>query len=231
MPNEKDEFLVYGTYEQIKAELVRLKNTQIQLKNVGGGSSSSSEGKNYPIGQKGKIMIRIIFKGNSTTNKRHVVEKGFRLMNDDPRTISQDRIKAIGTSIASKFNNFTFSTGRTTYTYNDPENGFSNVWGYFNSQADAQRLFEQMLDIVGKSPDWNLLSSSSYPVPGDRYQDPGNKTQQIGVLVREPVQRPIAIMSMEKSMIKFPKITKWQNLTNSSALAMTNFSWLSQYQD
>jgi hypothetical protein len=231
MPNERDEFLVYGTYEQIKAELVRLKNQQIMLKGLKVEGGGGTESRVLPLGYAGKIIVKITFEGTTTKGRRHLVEKSFRLMNDDPKTISLDRIKAIGTSVASKFNTFTFTTGQITYTYNDPDSGFSNVWGYFKSLADAQKLFEQMLDVAGKSPDWKLLSTSSYPLAGDRYQDPGNKTQQIGTQVREDVQRPEALMKMKKSMIKFPKIKQWQDLTNSNALVMLNLDWLKKYQD
>lgn len=231
MPNEKDEHLVYGTYEQIKAELVRLKNQQIMLKNLQVEGSGGVESRALPIGYKGKIAIKILFEGTTINGKRHAVEKSFRLMDDDARTISLDRIKALGNLVASKFNGLTFSTGKITYTYNDIDSGFSNMWGYFKSLIDAQRVFEQMLDIVGKSPNWKLLSSSNHPIPEDLYQDPGNKVQQIGVQIREDVLRPEALMRMKKSMIKFPKIKKWQDLTNSNALVMHNLDWLKKYQD
>lgn len=201
-----DKFTIAGTPEQIAAQLPILQALYLAVKDLeakGGGGTS----RPLPSDVVGKIFIKLSFKGIIRgTIKNHIVEKTFRLMKDDPKTISRDKIKYYGDRIKTKFNNFTFITGHETYTYNDPVNGFNRIWGHFLDQANGVKLYEQMLDIIPVSPNWKKLTCSKVVQPGDRFQDPPDKVMQAGVSIRTERERPVADMKFYRATIKFPHV-------------------------
>lgn len=188
-------------------DLVVLADVLVQLlKDVQGGGGSS---RPLPTDVKGHIYLKLYFDGKMVgTAKQHRVEKSFRLMKDDPRTISEARLKLLADRIKSKFRNFTFTTGLRSYTYNVPEQGFNRIWGYFNSEADARKLYGQMLEIDAMRPDWKKFSCSFVPSPGDRFAPTPDKVKTANVLVRAEAERPVALMKFHKAHIKFPHIRK-----------------------
>ncbi len=210
LPNE---FTVYGSEETLKPLILQLLAQYYDTdagEATGGGSPIR-----LPIYVKGHIYIKLMFKGFiANTKADHRVEKTFRLMKDDPRTITTERLTALATLVHSKFNNFTFTTGHDAYTYNHPEVGFSRIWGFFNTEVDARRLFEQMLDIVATAPEWQRLTRSTVVQPGDRFQEPPEKELQANVNVRTDRERPIATVHFTKALIKFPHIRKELELVN-----------------
>jgi hypothetical protein len=129
-------------------------------------------------------------------------------MNDNPRTIPKSRLDYLGNRIKSLFNAFSFTTGKDAYTYNESDQGFNRSWGYFATQQDAQKVFEQLLDVNNLSPNWQRFTHSSVPIPGDRFQNPPDKVSQANVLVRLYPERPTALMKFNKAQIKFPHIRK-----------------------
>lgn len=187
-------------------DMVVMADVLVQLlKDVQGGGSS----RPLPTDVRGHAYLKFYFKGqiNKTTDS-HRVEKSFRLMKDNPRTMSQARLEALARSIQSKFKNFTFTTGIRSYTYNNPEQGFSRTWGYFKGEADAKKLFDQMLDVDGMSPNWKKLSCSYVPSPGDRFADKPDKVATANVLIRADRERPVALMKFAHAAIKFPHIRR-----------------------
>lgn len=198
-----NDLLIRQTLMQMKTEELQLDRILEELQNLTAGSSS----RPLPSDVKGKILVKLHFKGvTADTAKPHRVESSFRLMTDDPRTISQERLMFLGNRIKSKFNTFSFTTGKTTYTYNSPEQGFNRTWGYFATQSDATRLFEQLLDIPSLSPDWRRLTQSNLPMPGNRFQVPADKVLQANVSIRTDQERPTALVKFNKAGIKFPHI-------------------------
>lgn len=192
---------------------------------TGGGGTS----RPLPTDVKGRCYLKFYFVGTiQNTNKTHRVEKSFRLMKEDPRTISLERLKYFATTIWNKFNNFTFTTGHDSWCYNDPEVGFNRIWGYFNSQADAQKLFEQLLDIIGESPKWHHLTRSTVPIPGDRFSPLPDKVQQAGVLIRPDQERPIALMKFSHATIKFPHLRKETDLVTPAGSLINSLDFATQ---
>lgn len=151
-------------------------------------------------------------------------------MKEDPRSISLDRLKYFASRIWEKFNNFTFTTGHDSWTYNDPENGFNRIWGFFNSQSDAQRVFEQMLDIISQSPDWQKLSHTTVPIPGDRFSPLPDKVLQAGVLVRPDQERPIAVMRFSHATIKFPHLRSETDLVSTNGGLLNSLDFVNKYE-
>jgi hypothetical protein len=231
MPNEKDEYLVYGTYEQIKAELVRLKNQQIQLKSLDVQSRGDERTSHEPIDTDHPLVILKFAGLIQDTNLRHNVQKSFRLINENPKTVPLERLQQIGRTIWAKFNNFTFMTGRTSYCYVDTERGMNFIWGYFHAQEDAQRVYEQMLDIQGFSPDWTRFTKKEKPFAGDEFADKPSKKMQAGVLIRPKRKRPIAKVTFKKAMLKFPDVEKAVPFVTEYGRVIENLDCLKPYMN
>jgi hypothetical protein len=224
-----ENFVVSGTPEQL-AILLPLLEAQYQFfKNIdvpaGGGSS-----RPLPVDVKGKIYIKLYFKGIIRgTASTHRTEKSFRLMHDDPKTISLQRLTFLANQTKTKFNNFTFTTGHDTYTYNEPAQGFNRVFGHFSSESDARRLFEQLLDIPQLSPKWERLTKSIVVQPGNRFQDPPEKVIQANVSIRADRERPIANMTFSHATIKFPHIRNEIDLVDRYGNVLQSLAVIEQY--
>lgn len=226
-----DKFTVAGSPEQVALILPILEAMYLGFKELevnGGGGTS----RPLPNDVVGKIFIRLSFKGRvRSTTRIHRIEKSFRLMHDDPRTIAKEKIKYYGERIKEKFDNFTFVTGHETYTYNDPVNGFNRIWGHFLDQANGMRLYEQMLDIISQSPNWKRLYKSVVVEPGDRFQEPPEKVMQANISIRTQRERPVADMKFYRAIIKFPHVPDELLLVDEHLGVYDPVSLLSKYED
>jgi hypothetical protein len=232
MPNQPGEIILTGSYAQLIQSMTQIKATQILLNQL--GLTGGSQSRPLPNYVKGQIYIKLYFYGKIRgTAHSHRVEKSFRLMKDDPRTISGERIHALAEKVKSKFFKpiFQFSTGREAYTYNDPENGFNRIWGYFNNQTEAMKVYEQMLDIIQVSPKWSRLTKSTVVEPGDRFKEPPEKVLQAGTLIRVDRERPVADMVFKQATIKFPHIRDEIPLVTELGTTLTGLNWLDKYKN
>lgn len=168
---------------------------------------STGSSRPLPYYVKGQILVTILFKGRTTDKKRHRVEKSFRIK-DDPRNISEGKLKLLSTNIVNQFKNFTYTTGTDAYTYNDSEAGFNRCWSYFKSQNDAKKMFKSLLKINENNPDWEKMSKSSVPIPGTRFSAKPGKVSTAGIPIRTSAERPIATMLFDHAVIKFPHLHK-----------------------
>lgn len=230
LPNE---FTVYGSEEMLKPLILQLLAQHYDQ----GGEVEATGGGSYrplPYYVKGKIIITVHFEGivqNSITS--HKVEKSFRLVNEDPATISQSKIAEIARLVHSKFfgSQVHFTTGRDAYCYNHPEQGFNRVWGFFASTTDAKRCFEQLLDIPKLSPDWKRLTRSTVVEPGDRFQEPPERIMQFGQSIRSSSERPIAPMKFKRANIKFPAFKRAIELVKSNGAFLTGVQGVNDGKD
>lgn len=198
-----------------------------EYKSEGGGSS-----RPLPSYVQTQIYIKLYFEGIiANTVVRHRVEKSFRLMSDNPKTINLNRLKLLAQRTKSQFDSFSFKTGTHSYTYNSPEQGFNFTWGFFESLTEAKRLFGQMLDIDSMSPKWERLSHSSIPEPGSRFSEPPDKVPQAGQLIRVERERPVANVKFKRAGIKFPHIQKEIDLVTSTGSTLDSLEFLQPYQD
>ena len=198
------DFIITGSVSEIKQglALVKIFEQLLQKLDLPSGSGGSRAIPNYAMN---KCLVTVYFKGYiANINKEHYVDKSFRWMSKDPATLTLNDLRTLGTAILNKFDSFSFTTGVNAYTYNSIPQGFNRVWGYFASITDAQRLFEQLLDLQGMSPEWERLSHSTVPLPGRRFNEPPEKVTQAGLLIRSQRERPTCLMKFYKAGIKFP---------------------------
>lgn len=202
------DFTITGNVSEIKQglALVKIFEQLLNKLDISGGGASPRAIPNYATN---KCLVTVYFKGRiQNVNKEHYVDKSFRWVKKDPKTVTLQELIALSTAIKNKFDNFTFFTGSQTYTYNYPEQGFYKIWGHFASLQDAQRVFESMLDLQNHSPEWERLTHSSVPLPGSRFNEPPEKVQVAGQLIRSRRERPVASMKFYKADIVFPQYLK-----------------------
>lgn len=224
-----DEFTVYGSEEMIKPLIL-----QLLAQYYGQGTQTGGGGGSYqrlPASVVGQCFIKLRFYGTSQTGKQHFVYKSFRWVKANPQTVTQEAITALATNIKNKFDNLKFTTGHKAFTYNRPDQGFNRVWGFFKDQIEAMRLFEQLLDLQGFSPDWSRLTESSVIQPGNRFQSPADKTLQAGISIRMQEERPIATVGFNGAFIKFPHIPDEGALVDYRGNVMNVAKFLAGYQD
>lgn len=229
-----DEFIVYGSEEMLKPLIMQLLAQHYALQDLNVDAQSGGNTRPLPYFVKGKIIISIHFEGIITgTIANHKVNKSFRLINDDPATITQFRIAEIARKVHTKFfgNQIHFTTGRDAFCYNVPEQGFNRVWGFFLSTSDAKRCFEQLLDIPGLSPDWKRFTRSSVVEPGNRFQDPPEKVMQFGQLIRTARERPMAPMKFKRATIKFPHFRRAIDLVKTNGAYLTGITVIDDNND
>lgn len=230
LPND---FVVYGSEEMLKPLIMQLLAQHYDQ----GGEVEATGGGSYrplPYYVKGKIIIAVNFEGRVQNGiGTHKVEKSFRLINEDPATISQSKIAEIARLVHSKYfgSQVHFNTGFDAYCYNYPEQGFNRVWGFFGSTVDAKRCFEQLLDIPKLSPDWKRLTRSSVVEPGNRFQQPPEKIAQFGQSVRSSSERPIAQMRFKRAYIKFPAFKRAIELVKSNGAFITGIRVVNEDKD
>lgn len=226
LPNE---FTVYGSEEMLKPLILQLLAQHYDQggEGVGGGGTY----QRLPSSVVGQCLVTLLFRGKSQSIKNHRVEKTFRWVKVDPRTVSHQNVLDLANNIKTKFDNFSFVTGEKAFTYNRPDQGFNRIWGYFNSQTDAMKLFEQLLDLQSFSPDWSRLTNSNVVEPGSRFQSPPGKIQQAGVLIRPYEERPVVSVKFTRAFLKFPHVPEAGVLVDSSGGVMDVARFLAQYQD
>lgn len=225
-----DKFTVTGSPEQVALILPILEAMYLGFKEL--EVSGSAISRIPPTYARSYCYLKIYFIGTiQNTNKTHRAEKRFRLVNDNPRTVTLERLKEIANKVWTEFNNFSFTTGHDIYCYNDPVIGFHRLFGYFLSMTDAQALFGKLLDVIGQPPEWERLSKSTVPIPGDRFSSLPDKISQAGVLIRPDQERPIALMKFDKCTIKFPHLKAEANMVTRYGGIINSLSFLDSYKD
>lgn len=128
---------------------------------------------------------------------KHPIDK----IRNDEKTLKQ-----LALVIKNKFAKplFYFDKGKKVGMYNSPEQGFNFVWSEFKDEENARKTFEQVLDVLGKSPDWECLIMSGSVLPTKAYPDLPKKVSILGEQVREPRKRPLGRVYFKHASISIP---------------------------
>lgn len=224
-----DKFTVAGSPEQVALILPILQAMYLGFKEleVSGGGGRESE---FAPKRRGKIKVKLLFNGVTDLGKRKSVEIGFRLMNDDPRTITLDRLKYLGQRIHFKFNNWSHQTGKKMVTYADWDKGYQFQLRV-PSIAEGQRIIESVLDIQSHSPEWEYLYLNGAVNENERYKDIPDKVQLAGLLVRPNTQRARAVVKFSTAYIKFPHIQNYEKLCDKEGNVIKSLDFLKAYDN
>lgn len=229
---ERNSIIIAGNETQLKSLIMDLLHNY--GKSGGSGESSGGSYQRLPSHVKGQALVKVTFKGTiQNTQDTHKVERSFRLVKPEysPQILDYPKVRAIAEKIYSLFNNLTFTTGITVYTYNNPDQGFNRAWGCYASQTDARKVIENLLDIQGFSPEWKCLTESRVVEPGDRFQEPPEKQIQGGYNVRLERERPTALLRFDTAWLKYPKVREEILLANEYGVVVTNLNVLAKRTD
>lgn len=119
---------------------------------------------------------------------------------------NEKAVRELATVIKTKFARppLYFEKGKKVGMYNDPKKGFNFVWSEFKDETNAKKVFEQMLDIQKKTPDWENLIISSSVNPTKAYEELPDKKMVMGELIREPRKRPLGRVYFKYAYIIIP---------------------------
>lgn len=99
---------------------------------------------------------------------------------------------------------FYFDKGKHIGMYNSPLQGFNWVWSEFKDEANAKKVFEQVLDLQKKAPNWECLNMSSSVLPGKAYPDRPDKVLVLGEQIREHRKRPLGRVYFRYAFVTLP---------------------------
>ncbi len=132
----------------------------------------------------------------------------FRWMKYTLEKIRNDEkaLKEMALLIKNKFAKplFYFEKGKKVGMYNSPSQGFNWVWSEFKDEENARKVFEQMLDLQKKSPDWECLNMSGSVLPVKAYPEKPNKVTVLGEPVRQNRRRPMGRVYFKRAFITLP---------------------------
>lgn len=228
LPNE---FTVYGSEEMLKPLILQLLAQHFMLENLDVQTGSGGyEERSHPS-FKQFIKIKLKFFGLSNTGKEKKVESSFRLVKEDYKTITYERIKYYGERIYQKFNNWEQQLGKISYNYVRWEQGYQLQQIYSPSEAEAKRLIEQILDIQEHSPDWDFLRYENCVNPLERFPEIPEKVTVAGQSIRTMQQRPLGKVKFSKALIKFPFIPDYQILCDKRGVVLKDLNFLKRYNE
>lgn len=175
------------------------------------GGNGGSRDTDFKPKRSGKIKVRLNFVEPLSDVDADFYpvpgEISFRLMNDDPKTISLSRIQAIATKIKEKFNNFTWRKGKAMCSYTYWEQGYQLQVLAIDGN-EGRRIVDQVLEIQGHSFEAESFNVNTSWSPTTRYPVLPDKALIAGELIREDRQRPIANVKFISAEIFFPRIRR-----------------------
>lgn len=142
-------------------------------------------------------QITLFFK-----EKEGAVEEGYsplrsqvsiRIPNETHETISKTELTSYGNKIKLSFGGATpyyFKRGKVCVHYHDKEQGFRFLL-YVFSKAEGKDVIDKVMDIVGKTPNWEYLSASENEDPVSAYPTIPPTKVIAGETRRMPRKRPV----------------------------------------
>lgn len=134
----------------------------------------------------------------------------FRLRNQSDKTITNSELVSLGNKIKGLFGSgggFRWHKGRVRCCYSDNDKGYNlQVLSY--TEAEGQRVIEQVLDIQGHTPDWDRLNISQAVNPSSAYPtNPGTVTI-LGKSQKNVRKRPSAYVRFQWASVLLPSVHK-----------------------
>lgn len=225
MSNPGDSFIVSGNSAYIKPFLPFMMGIYGMVQE--GLSSNSGGERGIPPSVKGKIKVTVKFEGKiDNTNHRHTVEKSFRLMNDDPSSITLARLQEVAEIVKAEFFNFSFKTGIYNYCLNIPEHGLPSSWGFYRDFENAELVLSKLCTCAQTVLDLSRVSKSEIVEPENRFNYPTVEVEQAGHLVHKVPERPLATVQFKKATFKLPHLKDEYDLVNHGGIVIQSLDFL-----
>lgn len=196
-----DEIILSGSEETLKPIITLLVAMNQMLKARQSGSGSSGKGS---VKRTHKPQILLYFKQEGV-NLHNAIEGeiSFRIMELSSTTITQQQVKSVAAIIKRKFasgTGFVWNKGKILYSYTDWDRGYQFQL-LCPSISEAKRIVEQVLDIRGFSPDWELLNIVTNADPTKAYPVKSKKQVILGKSVPLPNRRPSAKVVFQHALL------------------------------
>lgn len=128
----------------------------------------------------------------------------FRLMDEDAKTITPTDAQRYANKIKQLFasnSGFVWKKGKQKWLYKDTLKGYDFRLLAWN-EAEAKKVIEQVLDIQGHTPDWNILEDAT-KVKDEKVTSPiPDKHLVYGKQRRKPRHRPVAYVRFRYAELK-----------------------------
>lgn len=197
-----DKIILAGKQSELEALIPQI----IAIKQMLDQFQSSQETRLDPVAPerafKPMVLLHFIQDSTKVQEEYRPVEGeiSFRLMdvNFSPSTPGQQvaempQVIALAKRIKSLFAKppFIWKKGKEMVSYTDWEQGYQFQVACLNKVA-GKALIEQVLDIRGRSPDWENANHITSEAPDKRYPIIPDKRIILGQSVKMPRQRPVA---------------------------------------
>jgi hypothetical protein len=162
-----------------------------------------------------KASIRLHFKESKSSyikagrNYPYRGEISFRLMDVDPKMITETMLQNATRKIIDLFAKppFQWHKGKEMSSYTYWEDGYQ-LQLLVKDYTEGKRVVEQVLDIRGKSPDWEYMSHEKNSAPQVAYKDTPKQVTILGKSVEQPVERPVVTVQFDYADIYIPGLRK-----------------------
>lgn len=142
-------------------------------------------------------------------NYPHTGEISFRLMDVNPKTVTDQMLLNASNKIIDLFAKppFQWRKGKELSSYTYWEDGYQ-LQLLVKDYAEGRRLIEQVLDIRGKSPDWEYMNHDKNASPQTAYKDTPQRVTILGKSVEQPIERPLVTVQFDYADIYIPGLRK-----------------------
>jgi hypothetical protein len=169
----------------------------------------------YKPKRKKKASLRLHFKESKASyikagrNYAHEGDISFRLMDVEVKTINEMMLENITRKIIDLFAKppFQWHKGKEMSSYSDWDNGYQ-LQLLVKDYAEGRRMIEQVLDIRGKSPDWEFMNHEKSAAPQEAYRDTPKHVTILGKSVEQPIERPLVTVQFNYADIYIPGLRK-----------------------
>lgn len=226
-----DKYIVSGTPDQLVVLLPLLQALHLGLNDLKSSPSSESEEDNSHPEFRDKVKIKLIFTGKSRTGKPKRTAKSIRLVKENYRTITYEKIKDYALRTNSALNTLTVNLGKIQYNYVRWSQGYQLQQMYCANEGEARKWVEALLDIQQHSPDWDFLKNDAPTNPDGLFPEIPGKEMIAGISVKQEQKRPYGTITWHAAYIKFPKIRVYQKLCDNDGYIIPNLNFLQDYAE
>lgn len=227
--NEEESYLLFGTPRELINKLMDWMNFHIKMKNALNVDFdeviAAIEREPARYNPQGHPKVKLIFLENYLEwQKRLASNEGstrgraqisFRLMNKTNTTLTDAEVLALANKIKAKFINplFKFTKGKEYYRYVEPRAG-DPLKAWAKNETEVRKLYAQVLDLVGISPDTEKVRKSISLNPLKAYPD----TRRTEIILGKPVKfdrlRPVITVEFVAAYLMMEGLTKPIYLVN-----------------
>lgn len=226
---EDESYLLFGTPKELINKLMDWMNFHIKMQsalNVDFDEVIAAiEREPARYNPQGHPKVKLIFLENyfewqkrlasNEGSTRGRAQISFRLMNKTNATLTDAEVLALANKIKAKFINplFKFTKGKEYYRYIEPRAG-DPLKAWAKNETEARKLYAQVLDLMGISPDTEKVRKSISLNPLKAYPDTRRTEMILGKPVKFDRLRPVLTVEFVAAYLMMEGLAKPIYLVN-----------------